>query len=180
MFRSQCPSAKISDNKVVLSLPDAMTPVVWVMDVADSGTFVMKVDKNENGQYILQKISDEGKKIEDVAYYASRKNAVNAMTTLTKTIDSGKSNHHSTLWCLLSFIRSSVVFVASLGILVILVDLFFDDVFSTLFNHNSIETSQQQSIPHQPPSVATDPNAVGVPMSADDFLNQKGSSGLPF
>jgi len=35
-------------------------------------------------------------------------------------------------------------------------------------------------VPNIAPEIVTDPNSVGVPMSADDFLQQKGRAGSPF
>ena len=72
MFNNeQKASAKLSGNNLVLSLPDAMTPVVWMIDMDKSGSFFMRVDKDDNGLHILQKIEGSGAdvKIEDIAYY---------------------------------------------------------------------------------------------------------------
>lgn len=180
------PTAKISDNKIVLSLPDAMTPVVWVMDVHETGTFVMKIDQNENGQYILQKISENGKKSDDIAYYASQNKAIRAMTILTKIMDGNTKSCSSKSRQIMCCIYSLITFLAALCVLYVFLELFGGNIYNAIFENgaNQAEITQQQSssapMMQQNPPVEVDPNAVGVPMSADDFLNSKPNSGFPF
>ena len=61
------PKAQLSGNNLVLSLPDAMTPVVWMIDTKTSGSFFARIEEDANGLFILQKIEGTGKeiKIED-------------------------------------------------------------------------------------------------------------------
>jgi len=171
----QCPTAKISDNTLVLSLPNAMTPVVWMIDMADTGTFVMKVETTDNGLFVLQKISSDGKKTEDIAYYASKKKAVKAMSMITKTIGQKTAG----IMRLLSVVKNSVLMIASIGFLLFLMMLYFPSVERMILG-----SPQQVKAPivqkEQPSTPQVNPNAVGVPMSADDFLKNNTGNTFPF
>lgn len=178
MFNCKCPNAKMSDGKLILSLPNAMTPVVWVMDMDEAGTFLMKVETTDNGLYVLQKISNDGKKIEDVAYYASKSKAIKAMGMIAKATNARLSGIKS----LLSWVKSLLFIAACLGVLLFLAMLFFPKIERAVIG-SSAQTQQQiqQNAPVAPaPMVETNPDAVGVPMSADDFLKKKGNSAFPF
>lgn len=173
------PTARLSDNKLVLSLPDAMTPVVWMMDTSDKNSFVLKIDQNENGLFIVQKISADGKKIEEIAYYATKKKALRAMTTLSKAMDGKGGNKKTSFW------RVSFIIVATIAFV-----LLADYIYFSLLNNASNTVTQtapitQQSTPQpQQPApnsgVSNDPDAVGVPMSADDFLKEQNVLTFPF
>jgi len=177
------PTAKISKNKLVLSLPDAMTPVVWMMDISDKSSFVLKVDQNENGQFIVQKISLDGKKIEDIAYYASKKKAVRAMTVISKVMEDGSGDKRLNFW------RIMFVISATMAVL-----LFADYLYFTLSGGDgflptpepqiseTLPTPQQTQAQIQPqaPIVTNDTDSIGVPMSADDFLKEQDSMTFPF
>ena len=53
MFKncSSTSSVKKSNNKLVLSLPDAITPVVWVMDLESASHFGIKIEQDGSGLY---------------------------------------------------------------------------------------------------------------------------------
>jgi hypothetical protein len=173
---SNRPHAKISENRLVFSLPDAMTPVVWVMDLKDEGTFILRVEQNDAGLYILQKISRDGKKIEDIAYYAQEKKAKKSMVILTEAIGKNKVNNPlSRAWG----IFKTLLFVAGiLAILYIIIALNFNRILNFIGGEPE-SVAVQQSRDQQEPLVSSDPNAVGVPMSADDFFDTP-QNFLPF
>jgi len=160
----QCPSAKMSDSTLVLSLPNAMTPVVWMIDMTSAGTFVMKVENTDNGLFVLQKISNDGKNVEDIAYYASKKKAVKAMAMVTN-VKNGQSKKLG-LWGVLSFLKSSLLIVACLGIILFLGMLYFPKI-ERLVLGVPVQPSTQQSVQapqQQNQTVTTNPDAVGVPI----------------
>ena len=168
------PQAKISDNRLVLSLPDAMTPVVWMMDLADEGTFILRVQQNDGGLYILQKLSRDGKKIEDIAYYAREAQAKKAMAIMTNSLAGASKSVLGTGWKM----AKTLLFIAGiLAILNIIVAL-NDHRIVPLFQGDQATAPVTSSSP-QTPVVTDDRNAVGVPMSADDFLRSPENL-LPF
>ena len=181
MFKKcHCCEAKLSDNRLVLSLPDALTPVMWMMDLSNEGTFVMRVEQDDNGLYVLQKLSVDGKKIEDIACYAEKNGAVNAMAMISKTIQTQKTNALSSrLSMLLSLLRIIILYGIGLCALIILtlfvyrpVQIIFGNIFgSETIATETVDESAAIMNNSSAPTVSRDPNAAGVPMSADDFLN---------
>lgn len=177
------PLAKLSDGKLVLTLPDAMTPVVWVINTNESGSFFMRVDRDDNGLYILQKIENSGKtpKIEDIAYYTDRPKAVNAMMTIGHVMDKQTTTGGGR-----SFGRQ---FLKAIFILLVLALLAIFAIRFVVGLQIALSTPQviapvqtgQITAPVEGPIVVDDPDAVGVPMSADSFMEKQESTlRLPF
>lgn len=185
MFKKHnCCQSELSNNRLVLSLPDALTPVMWVMDMANEGTFVMRVEQDDNGFYVLQKLSVDGKQPEDIACYAEKHKAVNAMAMISKTIQGQKNNASSSLFVtFLSILKKVIIYGIGLCLLIILAIFIYGPVkiiLGNIFGGAAIETVDNvENNNIQPPAIATDPNAAGVPMSADEFLKQRGNSILP-
>ena len=76
------------------------------------------------------------------------------------------------------FFKSFLSFIFALLFVIIL-------VLAALYYHGSnlkktsiAESQTTQAVP--PPQIETNPDAVGVPLSADDYLNKKGSFKLPY
>lgn len=153
-----------------------MTPVVWMINMSDDKGFMMRVEASENGLFILQKISNDGKKIEDIAYYSNRKKAVRALSTMTRKIK-GNTVPASKLSIVLSMIQFLLVSGAALGVLYILYTLLVGPASNV--ENVAVDTAVEQQLPA--PVIETDPNAIGVPLSADDFFKQNNkTTGLPF
>ena len=53
MTEKLIPSAKIVDGILILSLPDALRPVVWQMELSQSRTSALEVREHEDGTYHL-------------------------------------------------------------------------------------------------------------------------------
>lgn len=167
MFKCKCPDAKLSNNTLALSLPDAITPAVWVMDMANEGTFIIKVEQNEAGYYVLQKISTKGK-TEDIAFYNKKSKAIRAMSVITQAIDTNKPSKFS-LFSVMKIFMLGVIALTILGLGYILYKPAMSIATSFL---NGLSTTQILGKSSTPPVIEqTNTDAVGVPMSADDFLN---------
>lgn len=82
-------SARVKDGRLVLSMPDAETPVVWVMDLSDITTSVLRLEADKQGLYVIKKHG--GKTAETVAVYRNRRPAVRALTRATKALDRARS-----------------------------------------------------------------------------------------
>ena len=167
------PNARISEDRLVLSLPDAMTPVVWMMDLKDEGTFILRVEQNEAGLFILQKISSDGKKIEDIAYYTREKQAKKAMRIMTSCVS--QSGQKTSLKKIFGLIKILLFIAGIAALLLIIYVLYKDEILSIvkLGGEASVPAVQQEAI------ISSDPKAVGVPMSADDFFSTP-ENFLPF
>lgn len=174
--KSACPTANLSGNNLVLSLPDAMTPVVWMIDTKENGSFFIRVEKDENGLFILQKVEGTGKnvKIEDIAFYADRQKAVKAMSAVGKVID-GSRTPAATGGSVWKFVKFAVAVAAFT--FVMLTAIGFAMLKGWMGGSSSDITAADQT---PPPYVGENPNSVGVPLSADDYLNHKNKVRLPF
>lgn len=172
-------SARLSHNNLVLSLPDAITPVVWMIDTKASGSFFVRVEKDDNGLFILQKVEGTGNavKIEDIAFYSDKKKAVSAMAKIGQIQDFSDASHKQSSFTktLLKIIVTAIVLagLALLGLIALGRGWIID-------NENTLTAEQTSVDTTPPPYVESNSDALGVPLSADDFMNQRGPSGLPF
>lgn len=189
MLNCNCPCAKIADQKLVLSLPDAMTPVMWVMDLASDGAFALKVEQNDHGLFVLQKISAKNQ-IEDIAFYNKKAKAVRAMTYTSKAISKSRSctgnNDASSggafgqLWRILK-IMFVIVAIMAIGVIgYFMIDPIMMIIEMSFLNGGDGQMAMPMADNVAPVIENTNPNSVGVPLSADDFLQQQGPIGLPF
>lgn len=175
MCKYKCPSATLSNNTLVLSLPDAITPVVWVMDVEKEGTFVIKVEEQE-GLFALQKVAKKGV-IEDIAFYKNKKRALRAMVTITKATKSQNTKARP------QRPYKDLFFVLTIGALGYFLYTptvnFVGTLLANLSTSNQTSQANKAAVQQGPIVEQQDTNAVGVPMSADAFLKNK-NTGLPF
>ncbi len=80
-------SASVVDGKLVLSLPDAVTPVVWQMDLAHAKASALEVHHNEEkNQHSLNLKTPKGEKIE-VAVFADRTHAVEGLMAASGALE---------------------------------------------------------------------------------------------
>jgi len=170
-------SATLGDNhRLVLSLEDALTPAMWIIDLNASPSLLFKVTESDDGLFALQKLS--GGTAEDLAFYKKKSCAINAMNKACTAMNA----HHETR----PFMRFIRALIGAVGLLVILIALFIllrlDVVFINWLNNSNAAGTEivQQTTPA--PLTSDNTNDVGVPLSADDFFDQKPSrsSGLPF
>ncbi len=79
------PSAKVNAGTLVLSLPDAITPVVWRMDLSTAKSSAIEVRENEDGFYdlVLKTPKADAHKI---ATYEFKIKATHALVVVTKAM----------------------------------------------------------------------------------------------
>jgi hypothetical protein len=90
-------SASIVDGKLVLSLPDALSPVVWQMDLAQAKASALEVLHNEEtGQHSLSLKTPKGEKLE-VAVFSERAHAVEGLMAASNALKNahGQIRPHS-------------------------------------------------------------------------------------
>ena len=169
MFGHYKSSAHVKDGRLVLSMPDAETPVVWVMDLNDATTSVLRLESDKQGFYVIKKHG--GKTAETIAVYRNRKPAVRALDKSTKALDSarslrGQGGGSSRLTNILLGILFVWFVLFRLGNL----DLCLIQLAIYPFIKDDIAAMQAQQAAAQEQQSATQPDAVGVPLSADDAL----------
>lgn len=79
------PSASVIDGTLVLSLPDAVTPVVWQLDFSQTKASAMEVREKE-GFFNLVVKTPRGD-IHEIASYDSKSNAVRALMSVSNALE---------------------------------------------------------------------------------------------
>jgi len=181
MFGHHTASAHIKDGRLILSMPDAETPVVWLMDLNDATTSVLRLESDKQGFFVLRKHG--GKTAETIAVYRNRKPAVRALDKATKALDSARSLRHAGS-------GSSRLTNIMLGILLVWfilfrlgnLDLYLLQLAIYPFIKDDI-AAMQAAQTQTGAAAPAQPDAVGVPLSADDALKaeqQRSNAENPF
>ena len=166
-------SAKVVDSTLILSLPDALTPIVWRWDLKDVKASALEVRANENDGYTLILKTPRGD-VQDVAPFETKDHALHALmsvsqamesmpvtTIKTATAVSGSSENTEQNKGTDSYgiiVMAGIASFALIGILMIWLG-------SMQPQRMDLEVSADTATP-----TTTESNA-GVPMSADDFLS---------
>lgn len=172
--------AHVAGNKLVLSFPDAISPCIWQMDITSAAMSAVELESTPDGIFAL--VFKDGKKTtETIAKFASRAKAVRALMHTSEAIEGGLnhispgSKNAATAPSVIiqkpSFIGSIFkgVFV-TIAVILVLGFLILFGVNALIGPNTNLATQQSlQSNSAQQPAG----NAVGVPMSADDFLKGK-------
>lgn len=179
-----CSTAHKSDDRLILSLSDAMTPAVWVINLSENPSLLLKVEETNNDLFVLQKITSDGKTTttEELGYYAKKGYAIRAMNKATCALQKSCSFG--------SWVWTAAKIIVAAGVVLFLATQITQSNFSLSsmasfitapFETASVpETSNAQAEPSQEIVPSSDPNAVGVPLSADDLLRKRPARGLGF
>lgn len=79
-------SAKVVDGSLILSLPDAVTPVVWRMELVHAKASAIEVREQDGGTYMLTLKTPKGD-VNDIAAYTSRAKAVEALIAVSDAME---------------------------------------------------------------------------------------------
>ena len=79
-------SAKVIDGILVLSLPDAVTPVVWQMELGQSKSSALEIRDGENGLFVLT-LKTPRQDVLEIAKYDTREGAVRALMTVSEAME---------------------------------------------------------------------------------------------
>lgn len=187
-FKTGSSSAKVTDGRLVLTLTDAETPAVWIMDLNDAATSVLRLENDRQGFYVIKKHGGKGA-AETVAVYRDRGMAAHALSVASKAMEKARDTRHNTLNG-----RPVIVRPASRVARFFTYFLFFWfvmylmglDMYLVRLIFAPFDTVQMASAPMPEVEVpqTTPPTQAGVPMSADDFLmnqarQQQAQSPLP-
>lgn len=80
-------SASVVDGTLILSLPDAMTPVVWRMDLVHAKASALEVRTSEDGLFTLVLKTPRGD-VNEVAKFDNRGRAVSALMSVSRAMES--------------------------------------------------------------------------------------------
>ena len=150
------PTAKVVDNTLVLSLPDAKNPLVWRLDLRQVTSSAFEVRQDGDGYTLILRGSE--KDVRDIAPFSSRKKAVRALMAAGRALEDAQTQND-----LIAAPKKGRAGRWVAGILLLGVILFFFNVLTSpairMATINSTPaTGEQGSAPS------------GVPVPADEFL----------
>ena len=79
-------SARVVDGKLILSFPQALTPIVWQMDLSDAKSSAFEVIQ-DNDNYTLISKKQGGQKKDVIAPFAARSEAVDALMATSRALE---------------------------------------------------------------------------------------------
>lgn len=184
---SSRPTAKIADGRFVLNLPDAETPALWVMDLAEAQASVIRLEADKGGLYVLKKHGNA--KAETIAVYRNREAGIRAMNIATRALSRGSRSAGAagscdsrwacagrifTYFVMVWFLLWSINLTPFIMRLVLSPFVSFEAPRAAVKADAEIEEGDQAEVPEflrQRPTTNAAP--TGVPLSADDFLQQQ-------
>ncbi len=87
---SHTSSAKVVDGNLILSLPDAINPIVWRMELGSVKASALEVRSHANdGTFLLTLKTPKGD-VHDIAPYATRESAVGALMRVSSALQSAE------------------------------------------------------------------------------------------
>lgn len=79
-------SAKVIDGVLILSLPDAVTPVVWQMELGQSKSSALEIRNTGVDQFLLVLKTPRADAL-DIATYANRDQAIKALLVVSQAME---------------------------------------------------------------------------------------------
>lgn len=82
-------SARVVDGTLILSLPDAVSPVVWRMDLGFVRASAMEVRKEEDGTFMLV-LKTPKKDVNEIAPFTTKAKALNALMAVSRAMENAQ------------------------------------------------------------------------------------------
>lgn len=91
------PSACVVDGTLVLTLPDAVSPVIWRFDLGQAKASAIEVRTEEDGMVSRLILKTPKGEVNEIALYASRAAAVNALMAIGRAMGAaqGRPRFHA-------------------------------------------------------------------------------------
>lgn len=164
-------TAKVIDGVLILSLPDAVTPVVWQMELGQSKSSALEIRTNADGLFSLV-LKTPRQDVLDIATYSGRDQAIKSLLVVSQAMEKAQGHlksapssypvpaisHFGQRGTLISVLKKILKFSAILlgGLILCGLILF---VIGKLFMGSSGSPSQVGS--------------TNAPISADEFLESR-------
>ena len=174
--------AKVVDGKLILSFPNAKTPIVWQMDLSDAKSSAFEVTEDQdNNQSVLISRKQGSTKSDIIAPFSAREDAINALMATSSALEnahgqiqpSSYTNTEQSTPQTTTIIQtksqkktSGGTIIATIIAIAIIIMLF--GMLQSL-KPRSISTGSSSSAGVS----STGTGEAGVPMSADEFLRQQ-------
>lgn len=79
-------TAKVIDGVLILSLPDAITPVVWQMELGQSKSSALEIRTLSENQFVLT-LKTPRQDVLDIAVYDNRDQAIKALLVVSQAME---------------------------------------------------------------------------------------------
>jgi hypothetical protein len=185
-------SAKVVDGALILSLPDAISPVVWRMDLTSVKSSALEVRDNKDGTFMLT-LKTPRDDVTNIAPFTEKAVAVRALMAVSYALEHGQSHAQvhtiRPAATMIGDVQAPAQYAAApaeggimkwiSGIAAVLVLFILIGVLmhqsprNTSFSGTSNNFVSATAAPDShSSSIAPSTNASGVPVSADDFLRE--------
>ncbi|QQG36699.1 MAG: hypothetical protein HYS17_02685 [Micavibrio aeruginosavorus] len=168
-------SASVVDGTLIISLPQAITPVVWRMDLGHARASALEVRSLENGTHVLTLKTPKGD-VHDIAPFAQRGKAIEALMAVSRAMEQAQGQIRPIAANMPEIGTVSSAAPVTSGknakrrpLTGIIGTLLLLGLIIVLFNMGP----KSPGIPATEPVADQPPAATGVPLSADDFLNNR-------
>ena len=176
-------SARVVDGKLILSYPDAITPVVWQMDLSTARASALEVRENEKGHFIVTLKTMKGESA-DIAPFETKEAAVDALMAASRALE----NAHGQIRTGGESISSTAPAASTVtttqkksgrsskwaaGFLAFLLILFLISVWGSIAPRAPMSVENAAGGPAASSPTGANSNEAGVPLSADEFLIQQ-------
>lgn len=170
--RAHRSSARVVDGSLVLSLPDAATPAVMRLSLEEVKQAALEVIE-QDGTYVLT-LRTSAKESRDIAPFAQREVAVEALMAASRALERGSrqalpANDAGAAGEAQG--GGSLKWVGAFCVLALLVWVVWSSATGPNIPRAPFDADTNPSSVISAGSV--DPNATGVPMSADQFLSRQ-------
>ncbi|MEM6780669.1 MAG: hypothetical protein AAF569_02275 [Pseudomonadota bacterium] len=168
-------SARVVDGTLILSLLDAVSPVVWRWNLGEAKASALEVRETKDGEYKLILKTPRGD-VQDVAPFENRAKAMSALMAVSKAMQNAQGYNYSNAQDATKDQVTPIITnpqPKSGGIKIITVLGAIALVFILLTWLGSIiPTRMDTNVRTGVATQTTDPTeSAGVPVSADDFLS---------
>lgn len=185
-FNSSAPSAKVTDGRLILTLTDAETPALWMMDLNDAATAVLRLENDRHGLFVIKKHGGKGP-AETIAVYRDRRLAAHALQMASKALEKARDTRHQMVNGRPIIVRPGSRIARFMTILLLFWFVLYLMGLDTYIVRTIFEPAQPQLAVSEdllmPPALtspapaaastrqaAPPPIQAGVPLSADDYL----------
>ncbi len=172
-------SAKVIDGTLILTLPDAVTPVVWQMQLGQTKSSALEVREQNDGTWLLV-LKTPRMDVMSIAPFATKDRAVRALLAVSRAMEkahgqigpyAGNASYpvpavipsctRGGILCrILKWIFRAAVIVIAMFLLLV--------IFLWATRSGSTPATSTAAVTQQ-----AAPPVAGAPMSADDFLNNQ-------
>jgi len=159
---SKNPSANVIDNSLVLSLPNALNPVVWRMELAKAKMSAIEIREDKIGDFALILKTPKGDSNE-IARFGAKNDALKGLHAITNAMLKAEKSQRKGQKATGSGGIFKKIMMVILGIVSFVVLLI---IIANLIAFFTGAGSNNAGYPSGAAGVVQD----GVPQSADDFL----------